>query len=193
VAAPDGGRNGDAALEPLLPAAAALFALYALVAAPLLFSDGVDLEQITLSCLLAVALVLLSAIDLREYRLPDVLTLPLAGLGVLATPLLLETSPGWQLASALVGFALMAGIGFVYHWLRGVPGLGLGDAKLLGAAGAWLGAEGLPTVLVWACAAAIIGLLIRGWRTRSLSAKTRVPFGPFLAFGTWLVWLYGPF
>jgi leader peptidase (prepilin peptidase) / N-methyltransferase len=194
VTAPDGGSGGIGtfALTPLLPATAALAALYALIATPLLFADGVDRKFVALSCLLAGALALLSAIDLREYRLPDVLTLPLAGLGLVATPLLLAASPAWQLVSALIGFALMAGIGFAYHRLRGVPGLGLGDAKLLAAAGAWLGAQALPSVLLWACAAAIIAIGIRGWRTRSLSARTRVPFGPFLAFGTWLVWLYGP-
>jgi leader peptidase (prepilin peptidase)/N-methyltransferase len=70
--------------------------------------------------------------------------------------------------------------------------MGLGDAKLLAASGAWLGAEGLPGVLLWASGSALVGILIARWRGETLSASTRVPFGPFLAFGTWLVWVYGP-
>jgi leader peptidase (prepilin peptidase) / N-methyltransferase len=184
--------GGGWALRPPLPAAAAFLVLYALLAAPRLFQDGVDLDFLVLSSLLALALAVLSAIDLRTYRLPDLLTLPLVALGVLATPLLLGAALWWQAISAALGFALMAGVGFAYRRLRGHAGLGLGDAKLLAAAGAWLGAEALPSVLIWACGSAILALLLQAWRTGALSARARIPFGPFLAFGTWLVWLHGP-
>jgi leader peptidase (prepilin peptidase)/N-methyltransferase len=175
----------------LLPATAAFLALYALLGAPFLIQEGFEPEGLLLSMLLAIFLASLSAIDLRDYRLPDVLTLPLTALGLIATPLVLEASPWWQAASAAIGFALLATAAVLYAKLRGEPGLGLGDAKLLAASGAWLGAEALPSVLLWACGSAILGLLLRGWRSGSLSGKSRVPFGPFLAFGTWLVWLYG--
>ena len=79
----------------------------------------------------------------------------------------------------------------LYSRVRGRDGLGLGDAKLFAASGAWLGLEGLPAVLLVACGAAIVALLVMAWRSQALSATTRIPFGPFLAFGTWIVWLYG--
>ena len=79
----------------------------------------------------------------------------------------------------------------LYSRLRGRDGLGLGDAKLFAASGAWLGLEGLPAVLLVACGAAIVALLVDGLAIAGLSATTRIPFGPFLAFGTWIVWLYG--
>ena len=189
---PPQGRADDSRWPALEPATAAFLALYALLAAPFLIQEGFEPEGLLLSTLLAIFLASLSAIDLRDYRLPDALTLPLTALGLIATPLVLQASPWWQAASAAVGFALLAAAAVLYAKLRGEPGLGLGDAKLLAASGAWLGAEALPSVLLWACGSAIIGLLLRGWRSGSLSGKTRVPFGPFLAFGTWLVWLYGP-
>jgi leader peptidase (prepilin peptidase) / N-methyltransferase len=192
VALPSGAPDGRSALRPPLPATAAFLGLYALLAAPFLFQEGLELELLLLSSVLALALAVLSAIDLITHRLPDLITLPLTALGLIATPLVLEASPWWQVASAGLGFALMAGVAFAYTKLRGRPGLGLGDAKLLAAAGAWLGAEALPSVLLWACGSALLALLLRAWRTGALSAQTRVPFGPFLAFGTWLVWLYGP-
>jgi leader peptidase (prepilin peptidase) / N-methyltransferase len=192
VAPPGGEPGGRLALTPPLPATAAFLGLYALLAAPFLFQEGFEFELLVLSSVLAVALAVLSAIDLSAYRLPDLLTLPLTALGLVATPLVLEASLWWQLASAVLGFALLAGVALAYTKLRGRPGLGLGDAKLLAAAGAWLGAEPLPSVLLWACGSALLALLLRAWRTGALSAQARVPFGPFLAFGTWLVWLYGP-
>jgi leader peptidase (prepilin peptidase) / N-methyltransferase len=192
VAPPQGEAGGGWTSGLPLTATAAFLGLYALVAAPFALQEGFELEGVLLSSVLAVALAALSAIDLHAYRLPDALTLPLTALGVAGTPLVMETSLWWQAASALLGFAVLAGVAFAYAKLRGRPGLGLGDAKLLAAAGAWLGMQALPSVLLLACGSALLGLLIRGWRTGSLSATSRVPFGPFLAFGTWLVWLYGP-
>lgn len=192
MAPPRGEAGGGWTSGLPLTATAAFLGLYALVAAPFALQEGFELEGVLLSSVLALTLAALSAIDLDIYRLPDALTLPLTALGVAATPLVMEASLWWQAASALLGFAVLAGVAFAYAKLRGRPGLGLGDAKLLAAAGAWLGMQALPSVLLLACGSALLGLLIRGWRTGSLSATSRVPFGPFLAFGTWLVWLYGP-
>ena len=192
MAPPQGEAGGGWASGLPLKATAAFLGLYALLAAPFALQEGFEVEGVLLSSVLALSLAALSAIDLRDYRLPDALTLPLTALGLAATPLVMEASLWWQAASALLGFAVLAAVAFAYAKLRGRPGLGLGDAKLLAAAGAWLGMQALPSVLLLACGSALLGLLIRGWRTGSLSATSRVPFGPFLAFGTWLVWLYGP-
>jgi leader peptidase (prepilin peptidase)/N-methyltransferase len=192
MAPPQGEASGGWASGLPLKATAAFLGLYALLAAPFALQEGFEVEGVLLSSVLALTLATLSAIDLHAYRLPDVLTLPLTALGLAATPLVMEASLWWQAASALLGFAVLAAVAFAYAKLRGRPGLGLGDAKLLAAAGAWLGMQALPSVLLLACGSALLGLLIRGWRTGSLSATSRVPFGPFLAFGIWLVWLYGP-
>jgi leader peptidase (prepilin peptidase)/N-methyltransferase len=192
MAPPLGEAGGGWASGLPLTATAAFLGLYALLAAPFALQEGFEVEGVLLSSVLALTLATLSAIDLHAYRLPDALTLPLTALGLAATPLVMEASLWWQAASALLGFAVLAGVAFAYAKLRGRPGLGLGDAKLLAAAGAWLGMQALPSVLLLACGSALLGLLIRGWRAGSLSATSRVPFGPFLAFGTWLVWLYGP-
>ena len=169
-----------------LTATAAFLGLYALVAAPFALREGFELEGCCSRACLRLTLAALSAIDLDVYRLPDALTLPLTALGVAATPgdggLVMVAGrpprslalPCWRVSPSPTPSS------------RGRPGLGLGDAKLLAAAGAWLGMQALPSVLLLACGSALLGLLIRGWRTGSLSATSRVPFGPFLAFGTWL-------
>ena len=72
-------------------------------------------------------------------------------------------------------------------------GLGQGDAKLFAAAVAWLGIAALPQVILLAAGAALAmaaGFRLAGTRLRAHSA---VPFGPFLALATWLIWLLGTF
>jgi len=78
-----------------------------------------------------------------------------------------------------------------YRW-RGVHGLGLGDAKLFAASGAWVGLDGMASVLVLASGSALVIALLVPLLGVSVARDTRIPFGPFLAGGTWLVWLYGP-
>jgi leader peptidase (prepilin peptidase)/N-methyltransferase len=105
---------------------------------------------------LALALLALVFIDLEFMLLPDELTLGALGLGLLTVPL---RHVSWL--DALFGAA--GGFLFVwlffdlgYRWLRGKPGMGLGDAKLLAVAGAWFG---WPGVLFALCAGAIQGTL----------------------------------
>jgi leader peptidase (prepilin peptidase)/N-methyltransferase len=103
--------------------------------------------------------------------------------------------PG-RLADHAVG-ALAGGLGFaliawLYRRLRGREGLGLGDAKLLAAGGAWLGWQALPSVVTLAALAAL-AVALAGARTGGkIAATTRIAFGPYLALAIWVVWLYGP-
>jgi leader peptidase (prepilin peptidase)/N-methyltransferase len=78
-----------------------------------------------------------------------------------------------------------------YRYARGRDGIGLGDAKLLAAAGAWVGVEALPTVLLIASLSGSVFASILKLRGMTLTSETRVAFGPFLALSFWLVWLYG--
>lgn len=133
-------------------------------------------------------LLALALIDLRSWRLPDALTLPLLAIGIAcaALGLLPGVELSQSLAGAATGYLVLAGIGWVYRRLRARDGLGLGDAKLLAAAGAWLGVEPLPWLVL---VAALLGLglaLLRAWPVR---AETAVPFGPPLALAFWLLFL----
>ena len=135
-------------------ATVAFLLLYGLLATPVLWRKEVIPGLIVVSLVLAVALAVLSAIDLNRYQLPDAITLPLVGLGLSVSYGLGMMPLWWSAVSAGLGFALLAGVAHIYHHVRGRVGLGLGDAKLLAASGAWLGAEAFPTVLLWATGAA---------------------------------------
>jgi leader peptidase (prepilin peptidase)/N-methyltransferase len=175
-----------------LKATLAFLAVYALLAAGLPFAENTRSAAILPSALLAVTLALLSAIDLNQYRLPDLLTLPLALTGLLVSPWTSSAPLWWHAVSALIGFGVLVALAAAYETVRRRPGLGLGDAKLLAASGAWLGAEKLPDVLLWSAGAALIAVLAGAMRGKHYAPGEAIPFGPYLAFGTWVVWLYGP-
>src|SRR5262245_57721764 len=176
----------------LAGATGAFLALYGALAARLLGRGDSGLGIAAASVVLAGALAALSAIDVYLYRLPDALTLPLAALGLVVAYGTGAMPVWWAAVSAGLGYVVLAGLAYAYAYVRGRPGLGLGDAKLVAAAGAWLGAEALPALLLWATGAALACVLVATWRGRPLTGASRLPFGPFLAFGFWLVWLYGP-
>jgi leader peptidase (prepilin peptidase)/N-methyltransferase len=144
------------------------------------------------SCLLGWTLLCLAMIDHRHLLLPDILTLPLipAGLAVACAidPALLPA----HVLGALAGFAAFALIGTVYRRLHGRHGLGLGDAKLLAAAGAWLGWQALPGVILIGALSALALALARAAVGSKLTATTRIAFGSHLALAFWLAWLFGP-
>ena len=93
--------------------------------------------------------------------------------------------------------AIGAGLGWwalwvvatVYRRVRGRDGLGEGDAKLLGAIGAWVGLAGMADVLLGAALAGLAWAGVLRLRGRTMSATTALPFGPFLALAGWAVML----
>ncbi|MBB2205313.1 prepilin peptidase [Gluconacetobacter takamatsuzukensis] len=139
-------------------------------------------------CLFGWWLLVLAAIDLKSFRLPDILTLPLTAAG-----LILAATDGWPLflahaIAALLAYAAFTGLALSYRRLRGHDGLGLGDAKLLAAGGAWLGPAALPMAV---CAAALLTLGATLVITRGrIDRATPIPFGPGLAAALWGTWLW---
>lgn len=136
-------------------------------------------------------LLTLAALDLRHGWLPDRLTLALIPAG-LATASLVDPAKLIDHAiGAAVGFAGFAAVAWLYRRIRARAGLGLGDAKLLAAAGAWLGWQGLPSVLLIAALAGLAMALARAVLARG-GLGAPLPFGPALAAGFWLTWAHGP-
>ena len=137
-------------------------------------------------------LLLIAIIDGENFWLPDILTWPLVATGLAAAAMI-----GWDMAlshliGAVVGFGGLLMVGWLYKAIRKRDGLGGGDPFLFAGAGAWVGWIGLPSVLLWACAAGlslVFGMLVV---RRTVSGSEKLPFGVFLAVGIWLTWLYGP-
>ncbi len=141
-------------------------------------------------CLLGWTLLALAWIDAEHFWLPDPLTLPLVVAGLCATALLDPLGIADHAVAALVGYGGLRAIAALYHWARGREGLGQGDAKLLAAAGAWLGLASLPWVVALAGIAGLLFALTAALARRRWPGATDVlPFGPALAAATWAIWL----
>ncbi len=137
-------------------------------------------------------LLALGVIDQRHEILPDSLTMGLIAAGLGVAYWLDPASLRNHAIGAVAGFAAFFIIRLAYRRVRGREGLGMGDAKLLAAGGAWVAWPGLPGIVLWAAVAGLAGALIRALTGRRVSAADRIPFGPYLCGGIWLVWLYGP-
>jgi leader peptidase (prepilin peptidase)/N-methyltransferase len=166
--------------------------LFLLTSVPAIWQGYIPGTVLLSSMVLCIGLAAMSAVDVYSFRLPDALTLPLMAGGLVLSWLMDWGTIWWRIGSAAAGFLLLYAVERAYHRLRGRDGLGRGDAKLLAASGAWLGAEGLATVLLWACGIALMAVLLAACCGNRLTPTTRLPFGPFLAIGTWLAWCYGP-
>lgn len=141
-------------------------------------------------CLLGWWLLALAWIDAEHFWLPDVLTLPLVVAGLTITALIDPPGIADHALAALAGYGALRGVAWLYRRARGREGLGQGDAKLLGAAGAWLGLAALPWVVALAGLVGLLFVLARAAMRRQLPRATdAIPFGPPLAAGTWCVWM----
>jgi len=142
------------------------------------------------ACLLTCFLVALSGIDLRTQLLPDSLTLPLMWLGLVASldNLYMPAKPA--LLGAIVGYASLWSVWWVFKQVTGKEGMGHGDFKLLAALGAWVGLAGvLPIILLSSVVGALVGSIWLAAKGRDRA--TPIPFGPYLAIAGWIVFMWG--
>jgi leader peptidase (prepilin peptidase) / N-methyltransferase len=175
-------RACHARISPIYPltelACAALF-----VAVALVYEDPWQAILLAPFCGLLIAI---SVIDIRVYRIPNVLVYP--AVLISAAFVVVGDLAGGHLDAprGLLGF-LAYGVGLLVVALIAPRGMGMGDVKLAGLIGLVLGSIGLGLVGVAAGAGilfggvgAIVALVAGGNR------KTRVPYGPFMAAGALL-------
>jgi leader peptidase (prepilin peptidase)/N-methyltransferase len=175
-------------------------AVAALTVGNVVWFGGIHYWSIALSIFCALLLAL-AVCDAETMQLPDALTLPLLGLGVLyraGDGLLEEMSHGaayaWHSAFALglrgsisavaTALALLL-LRWIYSLVRRRQGLGLGDVKLAAAIAAWLGARQMCVVfflaVVTGALTALLVLAVRGRKKVKADGPLAVPFGTFLA------------
>ncbi|MFI7383289.1 prepilin peptidase [Streptomyces sp. NPDC049813] len=135
--------------------------------------------------LLAPLGVLLATVDFAVHRLPDVLTLSLAGLALLALGVAAALpEPGGSWRGALLGAAGLGG-GYLVLLLIYPPGIGFGDVKLALGLGAALGWYGWGVLFVGAFAGICLNGLYAGVLVvaRRAARGSELPFGPFMLVG----------
>ena len=150
------------------------------------FASNLPLDVAIVSTVcLTLVLLIISVVDLKTLRIPDILSLPLIAGGLSLAFVVPGVSVLNHVAGALAAYLLFAGLGEIYFRSRGVDGLGLGDAKLFAGAGAWLGWQNLPVVLLLATAGGLVQALL--WS--KVNRSNPVAFGPYIALAFWSVWI----
>lgn len=131
--------------------------------------------------LLCWGLLTLALIDIEHQLLPDMLTLPLLWSGLLLKVFaIVPGSLSDAVLGAAAGYLSLWCLAVIYRHWRDVEALGMGDAKLLAAFGAWLGWQVLPTLLLLAAAGGIL-VTFGAYLLKKRSLHQPLPFGPYLS------------
>ncbi|MEM9668216.1 MAG: A24 family peptidase [Pseudomonadota bacterium] len=125
--------------------------------------------------------------DFRHMILPDLFTFPLIAAG-LGWTIWSGGSLPLSITGGLIGYLLVRLINVIWQARSGMDGMGLGDGKLLAAAGTWLGALALPTTILISSSTALI-LVVMSAAGRVPDRNKRIAFGPFIALGFWACWV----
>jgi len=141
-----------------------------------------------LGYILIILALLLAGYDFRFRRLPNGLILLLACAGIYQA----WSNGDIVLAGAagLAGFVLFYIMKISYKNMRSADGLGMGDVKLMGAIGLWVGFAGLPWVLFIGSFLTLLYAILITMLGRSLLHEARLPFGSFLCIALALVYFY---
>jgi leader peptidase (prepilin peptidase)/N-methyltransferase len=135
---------------------------------------------------LVAALIALAAIDFDHQLLPNAIVYPLAAWGLIATLLVDRDDLVENLIAGAGAFAFLLGALLAYP-----RGMGMGDVKLAGAMGLYLGVSVVPALLAAFLSGSVVGVFIIA-REGVAARKKSVPFGVFLALGGIVGLLAGP-
>lgn len=141
-----------------------------------------DWLTVALYCGLFSLLMVLSVIDWRTFTIPNGINLAIFLLGVAR---LVTDLQNWPLY--LIGMLSVSLVFLLLHVLTGGNGLGMGDVKLVAAAGLLLG---WPNMILAVLVGSLSGAIIHSVRMRG-GAGRKLAFGPYLAAGIWFSALFG--
>jgi leader peptidase (prepilin peptidase) / N-methyltransferase len=157
----------------------------ALVFAAVVLVRGFD-DDLIIELPFVAALIALAGIDLDHRLLPNKIVYPLAAWGVVAV---LIADRGDLVEHLVAGAGAFL---FLFLAVLAYPrGMGMGDVKLAGAMGIYLGASVIPALLVAFLSGSVVGIAIIA-REGAEARKKAVPFGIFLALGGIVGVLAGP-
>jgi leader peptidase (prepilin peptidase) / N-methyltransferase len=175
-------RDCGAPISPRYPIVEAITAVaFAGVLLARGYDDDLWLELPFVACLIALA-----GIDLDHKLLPNKIVYPMAVYGVVASALVDSGDIVEHLAAGAGAFVFLLLAVLAYP-----AGMGMGDVKLGGAMGVYLGLSVIPAMLVAFLTGTIFGLAIIA-REGAQARKKAVPFGIFLAIGGLVGVLAGP-
>jgi leader peptidase (prepilin peptidase) / N-methyltransferase len=136
------------------------------------------------------ALIVITVIDLYHQIIPDVISLPGIGAGLLVSLVFPQITFFNSLSGVLLGGGSLFLVATVYQWLLKREGMGGGDVKLLAMIGAFLGWKAvILTILLSSLIGSVTGVVLMLIKGKDF--KYAIPFGPFLSLGAILSLYYG--
>jgi leader peptidase (prepilin peptidase)/N-methyltransferase len=175
-------RHCDARISARYPAVELVTAL---VFAAVAIVRGLDAE-LALTLPFAAMLIAVANIDLEHRIVPNKILLPMAVWGVGATAVV---RPDFLPEALIAGAAAFTAL--LLAALAHPGGMGMGDVKLAGVMGLYLGASIAPALLAAFLLGSIVGIALLV-RHGAGARKQGVPFAPFMALGGFLGLLAGP-
>ena len=170
---------------PISPRYPAVELITALVFAAVVLVRGFD-DDLIIELPFVAALIALAGIDLDHRLLPNKIVYPLAAWGVVAVLIADRDDIVEHLVAGTGAFL------FLFLAVLAYPrGMGMGDVKLAGAMGIYLGTSVIPALLVAFLSGSVVGIVIIA-REGAAARKKAVPFGVFLALGGIVGVLAGP-
>lgn len=135
-------------------------------------------------------LLAMTFIDFKHQILPDVLTFPLLWIGLFVSCFNLFTTSHDAILGVIFGYGFFWSVNQTFKLFTKKDGIGQGDFKLLAAAGAWLGWQLLPFIILTSSALALaFGITVITFKRQT--RKIPIPFGPFIAIALWLGVIWG--
>jgi leader peptidase (prepilin peptidase)/N-methyltransferase len=136
---------------------------------------------------LVLALTIISVVDLRTQTIPDVMLVLLVIVGLSFQAF--SASPVSAALSAFFYFTCFWLIRKLHQLATGRIGLGFGDVKMAGAAGAWISVGAAPLFIGLAAVTALSSVALASLLGGASVFRQRIPFGPFLAISLLVCWL----
>jgi leader peptidase (prepilin peptidase)/N-methyltransferase len=152
-------------------------AVTGLLCAAVVLKYGAD-RDVWLPLVFVVLLVPITLIDLEHHIIPNALTL----IGAVAGVALVVAFDSGSLTEDLIAAAAAGGF-FLIALLAYPAGMGMGDVKLAGVMGLYLGRAVAPAIFVALIAGTVVGAAVIARYGAREGRKKGIPFGPWLALG----------
>jgi leader peptidase (prepilin peptidase) / N-methyltransferase len=157
----------------------------ALVFAAIAIVNGFD-RDLLVELPFAAMLIAVAGIDLEHRIVPNKILLPMAVWGIGAGAAVRPDMLPELLIGGAAAFAFLFVAAIVHP-----KGMGMGDVKLAGVMGLYLGASVAPALLIGFLTGSVVGVAILA-KHGAAGRKRGVPFAPFLALGGIVALLVGP-
>jgi leader peptidase (prepilin peptidase) / N-methyltransferase len=145
-----------------------------------------DVRELVAGLVLVTFLVPIAVIDLDLKIIPNKLTAPAAVLAVVLAALL---EPSFLPEALIAGAAAL--FFFLLPTLIHQKGMGMGDVKLVGVLGLYLGRAVAPAIFIALILGVVVGAAVIAAKGMTDGRRTKIPFGPFLAVGALIAFFVG--